>query len=117
EHDRARDDALATLPVLSAVASPRVARADHDAQTPAKPGAEAREPRPSPARARVKRRGPTGWWGRLNGSGGPTRTGDPVVNSYLLYRLSYAGMSASGGGAGNYSGGAVGRIVRIRALM
>jgi len=28
---------------------------------------------------------------RPNGSGGRTRTADPVVNSHLLYRLSYAG--------------------------
>src|SRR5262249_55301577 len=32
---------------------------------------------------------------RPNGSGGRTRTADPVVNSHLLYRLSYAGTKSS----------------------
>src|SRR5690606_20076590 len=92
EHDRPRDGAPARSRVLSAAASPRAARDDHYAQTPAKPGVEPRELRPSPARARVKRRGPTGWWGRMNGSSGRARAvraervGDahrrPLVNPY-----------------------------------
>ena len=48
--------------------------------------------RPRRAGHAVKRCGPTFPWGRMNGSGGRTRTADPVVNSHLLYRLSYAGM-------------------------
>lgn len=32
-----------------------------------------------------------------NGSPGRTRTADPVINSHLLYRLSYRGIRMKGG--------------------
>ena len=38
--------------------------------------------------------------GPLNGSAGRTRTADPVVNSHLLYQLSYCGMVSKTGGQG-----------------
>ena len=63
-----------------------------DAQTRGESGEKRQRPRRSLSGAAVKRCGVAFPRPRMNGSDGVTRTRDPVINSHLLYRLSYSGM-------------------------
>ncbi len=58
----------------------------HEPRTGAKPGQIARSYGASPDH-------PARWCGYLLNSRGGTRTPDPVINSHLLYQLSYSGSS------------------------
>lgn len=91
ERDQPRDGVLEAVFVISASAKPRAGGEGREAERPARTGPSTTKPRRLPAGAPVNHQAHPSWWATLFGSRGGTRTPGPVVNSHLLYRLSYSG--------------------------